>query len=368
MVHDWWNGGAWGGVPVCRVGHVMADLIRATAKVNVADEYANLGDDRFPYSLGFKTKTGAALTNPATVQASAFDGLPVSSPIIAYNINRVYLFLKHLTTFDPDEFVLEPEAVTAHRYCYWVRGDDTEDPLTEADLGIDVLDEDPLNAVRDANIYAVLRRALEVPRYLRLYLVERTEGALSFSDRLIASRTTSESSATGKTPAQATALENLNWLLAQMTGTSYAGLAAAGIRFTTNAFYGAPYEGGPPAVNSGSADDAITYGLTYGFRGDGRLPDQALLRSRISWMAAGGEASIPATVAGVDITMQDGLVVDFEGGVEECAVAVRDRSINFTTQQWDSVNSLHVGARGGYWPMATFSAVYDFEPEEAPEE
>lgn len=387
MVHDWWKGGAWGGQPVCRVGHVMADLIRATMMVRGSPgDNGLIGDDNSYYSPGwpgtpyFKTKTGALLTTPSTVQAAAFDGLAVSSPIIAHNINEVYKFLKYLTTFDPAEFVLEPEPTTAHRYCYWVRGDDTEDPLTEADLGIDVLDEDPLKAVRDANVYAVLRRALEVPRYLRMHLVEKTEGLTPFWSLLVADRTNIYKSTTDKTPVGSTPLDCLNWILDQMTAGTPSALFQAGIGFSTYAEYKAAYENGPPlttpqGVAAGAGHDNAASSVLYGFRGESRLPDQKILRSQISWMSNSGEASIPATVGGVNVTMQDGLVVDFEGDTEECEVSMRDRNAYFSggDMAWDGPVDPYFGPgryyamRSGYWPMATFSAVYDFDYEEPPE-
>ena len=75
MIFDWYNGGDWGGIPVRRLGHVMADVI------NAADEVyrllnLGLGLGQSNPLLGLQFKKGILNSDKITILGTGINADP----------------------------------------------------------------------------------------------------------------------------------------------------------------------------------------------------------------------------------------------------------------------------------------------------
>ena len=150
MIFDWYRGGDWGGIPVCRLGHIMADLVNASYILF-----------RFVTPTGttdapqYKRGNGNVISfsTAPNAEASWWNDLPVGSSIIRDNYRAALSFLEGLTE-DVD-------------YGFVTDDGDFETIISAEELGISDLTEDTLERPHQAWVWARLRTAMERCRYLR---------------------------------------------------------------------------------------------------------------------------------------------------------------------------------------------------------
>jgi hypothetical protein len=153
MIYDWYNGGDWGGIPVRRLGHIMADMEGAMVESN---RLANQSGD--PPGL-FKANGSQTLS----ADPSDYDGMPLGSDYIRQNFRLVLGYLEEVTEY-------EPPAPSVGFGRYWAEEETGGDVITKATLGIDTLTEDSLTKPQQVQPWAVLREAFNRLRYVRAEL------------------------------------------------------------------------------------------------------------------------------------------------------------------------------------------------------
>lgn len=164
MIFDWYRNGEWGEIPVCRLGHIMADLVNASY---VLYDYVSTPG---PYAAPqYKRGNGNVIpyTTAPNAEASWWDGIPVTSEIIRTNYREALEFLEGLT---------EERSEVASRFV----SDDYKTVITAEELGIADMDADTLTRPHEAWVWAKLRTAMERCRYLRradAFAVEREYGS-----------------------------------------------------------------------------------------------------------------------------------------------------------------------------------------------
>jgi hypothetical protein len=140
MPSEWYNGGDWDGLPIRRLAHVAADLVREA-------ERRRDGNPMHPYSDDPADYDGWPVSEMAGVAQAALEWLRSECDDYAY------------PDFwnDPTE-VAYPESVWAY-----VQGEDSTDVVTEEYLGIDGLTVDGQRMT--GQIWHTLRRAVERLRW-----------------------------------------------------------------------------------------------------------------------------------------------------------------------------------------------------------
>lgn len=178
MIRTWWQDGVWGGVPVRRLAHVMADVINACEQARVpwtrvveepvATTWAwELDGDEALVVPAWQGRGGAELELPAT--AAAFNGMSLRDPCVLHNFREALRFLVGITEVDPSGH-------GAGAHVYYVGGATSTEPPTTTALGIDGLTEDSLARPQEVGPWAMLRDALEALRYLRVVIQNNIDG------------------------------------------------------------------------------------------------------------------------------------------------------------------------------------------------
>lgn len=150
MIYDWYNGGEWGGLPVRRLGHIMADMYGA-----MAESYRLARQSATPPGLFKANGSQTGGDDPAD-----YDGMPLGSDYIRQNFRLVLGYLEEVTEY-------EPPAPSGAGIRYWAEEDTGVDVITKATLGIDALTEDSLTKPQQVQPWAILREAFNRLRYVR---------------------------------------------------------------------------------------------------------------------------------------------------------------------------------------------------------
>jgi hypothetical protein len=356
MIFDWYNGGDWGGLPVRRVGHIMADFVNASWVLY--DYMRTPGSYTAPsYQKGDGTAISFA-TEPNAL-ASWWDGLPVGSEIISHNFAEAFNFLEGLT---------DNRALTASQFV----ADDYESDLTLADLGIDDLDAASLTRVQQGAVWGRVRDAFERVRYLRrpMDILQNAPGIFTSVEH------------TGGTRARMAGIDNYpdSWVLSPAENTirvnaalvgAWAGIHDAG---TADGFLLCACIGGY-VLNSGgfgTAGVGITdrYSPTFQARvetpqntNDNRL-DLPVMRSVLKFASLAGLTDTIGTSEG---SVSDGTELEFGYSVEE--VEFTDVENDTQTAPYyfadDTIEDplITYDSGGAYRPHTDTHIVYDINNE-----
>ena len=171
MIFDWYNGGDWGGIPVRRLGHVMADVI------NAADEVyrllnLGLGLGQSNPLLGLQFKKGILNSDKITILGTGinadpawYDGIRVSgaraaSAGVTQGDPMRYNYRAALGMF---ETLCEAQTEDLPQFLQ----DDYESALTMEYLGLGDFDEDSLTRPQQVDAWAAIREAFGKLRYYR---------------------------------------------------------------------------------------------------------------------------------------------------------------------------------------------------------
>lgn len=136
MPSEWYNGGYWDGIPIRRLGHVAADLVREANR-------RRDGSPMHPYS-----------DDPAD-----YDGMPVRE-LGAVAETALAWLRKECTDYAYPDFI--EDATSGSSWAY-VQGETSTDIVTEEYLGIDGLEVDGERVC--GQIWHLLRRAIEALRW-----------------------------------------------------------------------------------------------------------------------------------------------------------------------------------------------------------
>lgn len=348
MIFDWYRGGDWGGIPVCRLGHIMADLVNASYQ---AYEYmSNAGAYTAPQ---YKRGNGNVISfsSAPNAEPSWWDGVPVSSPIIRENYREAFDFLTGLT----DELT---------EYSDRFLKDDYETVVDADYLGIADIDANTLERAQQAWVWARLRTAFERCRYLRR--PTRFSGTISTTGKNTETITEPD---LGPSPDFYTAPINeaitLAWASASYgdTGTTNPVLYSA-----VSGFYAPVSAYNPTAYSSGSVKRNAS--VTFDFRGtDNDMLDLPVMASKLSFRKGSFTAGIPQTsVSTSEGTISDGTELTFGYGVESVTIDMEETTpFDFP----DGYGTINTEKYWGYtfWQGGTFSpqwAVYDLHAEDYP--
>ena len=173
MIFDWYNGGEWGGLPVRRLGHIMADVINAADEVYAlldvglgvwdSNPLGLLQFKKGPYATDIITLTGAGVNaDPAW-----FDGLNVQGYnatgglLVGYRGDPYrYNYRAALAMF---EALCEEQTEDLPQFMQ----DDYTSALTMEYLGLGDFDEDSLTRPQQVDAWAAIRGAFGKLRYYR---------------------------------------------------------------------------------------------------------------------------------------------------------------------------------------------------------
>lgn len=409
MIFDWWNGGAWGGVPACRLGHVMADVIMGCHRaVFVKGATASLGvnDDDDPEVPGpqntpklhapeFQNKTGGAITwSPTTtVSAAGYDGMAVGSAVFAHNWDEALALLK--------SFCVEPSEMAEAGFLgydfrgYYLMYDEEEEEwlqVTEAYLGIADLEAGDLTRGQQAAKWARLREALKKLRY---YRVLREAVDSDWPDKLTEascaggawekfSTITTEPSDTAATP-----LAVMQSLADQARAGAEASSGGMGLFGDWGKYFGRLYQLSArttPPLPTDEWNDTFTYGLYTGVVGAWPLnwrhlggeeafyfmPDAEVLYSLATLKRLGPSLAYSAVeftadwedvdidVGGVGVVGNGDFTVEFTAGRETVDLTLEDRDITGYEEAgtnpvtWSTVE-------GAAWGVSKWEAIYDLD-------
>lgn len=358
MIFDWYNGGDWGGLPVRRLGHIMADFVNASWILY--DYIRTPGTYTAPsYQKGDGTAISFA-THPNALP-TWWDDLPVGSPIIAHNFAEAFAFLEGLT---------DNRALTASQFV----ADDYESDLTLADLGIDGLDADSMTRPQQGAIWARIRDAFERVRYLRrpMDIVQNAPGTIF------------ENAYTGGNRARVAAVSGFSgsWPLSPEENTervndalevAWGGLSPKTGKdgfIVSRSVGGVVYASGPTGTGGFGVVD--TYLPTFVARtdepqnvNDNRL-DLPVMRSVLKLASIYGLEDTLETSEG---DAYDGAEFEFGYGVEEVEFSevtnkTRGEPFYFPANFIEAASAYHYG--GAYRPHTDTHIVYDIDAEDYP--
>jgi len=168
MIFDWYNGGDWGGVPVRRLGHIMADVINAADEVyrlikvglplGGTHPLSPLRFKKGPSTLDIVTLLGTGID----AQPSWFDDQPVGGSTEPSWIGDPmrYNYRAALGMF---ETLCEAQTEDLPQFLQ----DDYESALTMEYLGLGDFDEDSLTRPQQVDAWAAIREAFGKLRYYR---------------------------------------------------------------------------------------------------------------------------------------------------------------------------------------------------------
>lgn len=348
MIFDWYRDGDWGGIPVCRLGHIMADL------VNVSYEaYEYMSNAKTYTAPQYKRGNGNVISFSAAPNAepSWWDGLPVSSQIIRENYREAFDFLMGLTderTEGTDRFL---------------QGD--FETVVDADyLGIADINADTLERAQQTWVWARLRTAFERCRFLRR--PTRFSGTISTtgynSEGIIEPDL-------GPDPDTYTAPINeaiaLAWASASYgdTGTTNPVLYSA-----VSGHYAPASVYNPTAHSVGAVQRNRT--VTFNFRGtDNDMLDLPVMASKLSFQKTFFPAGIPQTsVSTSEGTISDGTVLTFGYAVESVTIDMTETVPFYFPAGYGTINTskywgYYFGQGGTFFPQW---AVYDLHAEDYP--
>ena len=171
MIYDWYNGGDWGGLPVRRLGHIMADVINAADEVyrliKVGLPLVGIGSTNPLSPLRFKK--GPTLLDVITLQGTGIDADPAwfdDQPVggstepawigdpMRYNYRAALAMFETLCEAQTEDL---PQFLQ----------DDYESALTMEYLGLGDFDEDSLTRPQQVDAWAAIREAFGKLRYYR---------------------------------------------------------------------------------------------------------------------------------------------------------------------------------------------------------
>ena len=297
MIFDWYNGGDWGGIPVRRLGHIMADL------VNVSYEAHQYMSSAGAYTAPqYKRGNGNVISFSTAPNAEAawWDDTPVGSLIIRQNYQEAFDFLEGLTDERSEGF---------DRFLQ----DDFETVVDADYLGIADIDANTLERAQQTWVWARLRTAFERCRYLRR--------PTSFSGAISTTGLNTETVSNpdlGPSPDFYTAPINEAIALA-WASASYATETATlpEILSVVRGYYFLSTSYGRVQRNES---------VTFDFRGsDHDMLDLPVMASKLSFRRGGFPTGIPQTsVATSEGTISDGTELTFGYAVESVTIDMEE--------------------------------------------
>jgi len=346
MIFDWYRGGDWGGIPVCRLGHIMADL------VNVAYETYDYIKASGSYTAPqFKRGNGNIIlfTSAPNAAASWWDGLPVSSDIIRHNYREALDFLDGMT----DELTeLENRFVQ----------DDFETVVTAEYLGIADLDENTLERPHQAWVWAALRTAFERCRYLR-----RSTFFSGTVNQTVTTKTVTEPDL-GPSPDFYTAPINealaLAWGSASYSEEYKNHLAITLLSFVSG-FYAPVSAYNPTPHSSGTVTRNAS--VTFEFRGsDDDMLDLPVMASKLTFAKSALPAATPSqnSINTSEGVISDGTELSFGYAVESVTIDLEETTPFYLPDGSGSTVTSYWGYNFRFSASYPCWAVYDLHDDE----
>jgi hypothetical protein len=168
MIFDWYNGGDWGGLPVRRLGHIMADVINAADEVyrlikvglplGGTNPLSPLRFKKGPSTLDIITLLGTGVdADPAWFDDQPIGGSTEPSWIgdpMRYNYRAALAMFETLCEAQTEDL---PQFLQ----------DDYESALTMEYLGLGDFDEDSLTRPQQVDAWAAIREAFGKLRFYR---------------------------------------------------------------------------------------------------------------------------------------------------------------------------------------------------------
>lgn len=353
MIFDWYRGGDWGGIPVCRLGHIMADLVNASYILfRFVTPTGTTGAPQYKRGNG----NAISFASAPNAEPSWWDGLPVGSGIIRDNYRAAFALLEGFTEDVDYGFVLDDGEF------------DTIISLEE--LGIADLTEDTLERPQQAWVWARLRTAMEKCRYLRKTVIfsgEWDEGDTGAS-RTYATTVSTDNEATvraNEAVADAWGAVSYSWV-----DTSAPYLKS----FVSAQYYNADIYGNP---NRSSALVFRARSVIFDFRlGAGALDlpvaraDFAFWKPAIFPWGAGISGNPKASIETSEGTITDG--TEFRFDFQDSAQFDIEDTVPFDfpagtvplNTPWKSVGAVFYTAKGGATPVLPI-VVYDIDGDPA---